>query len=64
MNGKDKIRSACTLILGVVFLTAMILGYYKEPINMSEYCFISGMTVGLILISSFFYSLAKKKVFP
>ena len=64
MNSKDKIRSACTLILGFVFLTATILGYYKEPINMSEYCFISGMTVGLILIASFFYSLAKKRFFP
>ncbi len=64
MNGKDKIRSASTLILGALFLTATILGYCKDPVSMSEYCFISGMTVGLILIASFFYSLAAKRFFP
>lgn len=53
MSKKDKIRNICNLILGMLFVLTTILGYYKDVSYMSEYCFISGIIVGLILISSY-----------
>lgn len=61
MNVKSKVRNICNLILGVLFIIATILGYYKDVSYMSEYCFISGITVGLILIVSFIYYIIRKK---
>lgn len=61
---KDRIRNICNLILGILFITTTISGYYKDIGYMSEYCFISGIIVGLILIGSFIYYIKNKKHFP
>ena len=64
MSKKDRIRNICNIILGILFISTTILGYYKDISYMSEYCFISGIIVGLILISSFIYYIKKGKYFP
>lgn len=64
MNKKDKIRNIFNLILGMLFISTTILGYYKHISCLSEYCFVSGMIVGLIFIISFIYYINKKKFFP
>lgn len=64
MNNKYKIRNISNLILGILFISTTILGYYKDISYMSEYCFISGIIVGLILISSYIYYIKNKKYFP
>lgn len=61
---KDKIRNICDLTLGIIFIITTILGYYKDISYMSEYCFISGIIVGIIFISSFIYYIKNKKHFP
>lgn len=55
MNRKDRIRNICDLILGILFISTAISGYYKDISYVSEYCFISGIIVGLVLIGSFIY---------
>lgn len=47
----NKIRKYIDLALSVLFISTAILGYYKDVSHMSEYCFISGILVGII----FFY---------
>lgn len=64
MNKKNRIRNVCDLILGILFISTTISGYYKDISYMSEYCFISGIIVGLILISSFIYYIKRRKNFP
>lgn len=64
MSKKDRIRKICDLILGVLFILTTISGYYKDISYMSEYCFISGIIVGLILIGSFICYIRKRKYFP
>lgn len=61
---KDKIRNICDLTLGILFIITTILGYYKDISYMSEYCFISGIIVGIIFISSFIYYIKNKTHFP
>ena len=63
MSKKDRIRNICDLILGVLFISTTISGYYKDISYMSEYCFISGILVGLILIGSFICYIRKRKYF-
>lgn len=48
-----KIRKYVDLALSILFITSVILGYYKDISHMSEYCFISGMLVGIIFFISF-----------
>lgn len=57
VNRKNRIRNICNFVLGILFITTTISGYYKDISYMSEYCFISGIIVGLILICSFIYYL-------
>lgn len=64
MSKKDRIRNICDLILGVLFISTTISGYYKDISYMSEYCFISGIIVGLIFIGSFIFYIRKRKHFP
>jgi len=64
MGRKDRIRNICSLVLGILFISTTVLGYYKDVSYMSEYCFISGIIAGLILISSFIYYIKKRKYFP
>lgn len=61
---KGKVRNICDLLLGLLFVASVIAGYYKEVSHMSEYCFISGLLVGCILIASFFYGRLKGKTLP
>lgn len=64
MSKKDRIRNIFDLILGVLFISTTISGYYKDISYMSEYCFISGIIVGLILIGSSICYIRKRKHFP
>ncbi len=61
---KQRIRNICDLLLGLLFISSVIIGYYKDIRYMSEYCFISGMLVGSIFVTSFFFGVFKKKVLP
>lgn len=49
----SKIRKHVDLVLSILFIASAILGYYKDISHMSEYCFISGMVVGIIFFVSF-----------
>lgn len=49
----NKIRKYIDLALSILFITTAILGYYKDISHMSEYCFISGISVGIIYFLSF-----------
>lgn len=64
MSKKDRIRNIFDIILGVLFISTTISGYYKDISYMSEYCFISGIIVGLIFIGSFIFYIRKRKHFP
>lgn len=48
-----KIRKYIDLALSILFIISVILGYYKDVSHMSEYCFISGILVGVIFFVSF-----------
>ncbi len=61
---KSKAKSIAELVLGILFITMSVLGYYKEPVHMWEYCFLSGITTGLVFIVSFFLGVLKGKAFP
>lgn len=50
----SKIRKYVDLALSVLFISSVILGYCKDVSHMSEYCFISGMLVGITFCVSFF----------
>lgn len=50
----SKIRKYIELVLSILFIISVILGYYKDVSHMSEYCFISGILVGVIFFVSFF----------
>lgn len=64
---KKIIRSIYDLLLGISFILSVSIGYLTNVISiyyLSEYCFISGMIVGIFFIISFFYRLFKKKSLP
>ena len=61
---KTKVKPIAELVLGILFIVMSVLGYYKEPVHMWEYCFLSGMTVGVILIVSFLLGVLNKKPLP
>lgn len=48
-----KIRKYTDLALSILFITSVLLGYYKDISHMSEYCFLSGMLVGVVFFVSF-----------
>ena len=60
---KNKIRNICDLILGLLVLTVTFIGYYGQWEYLGEYCFISGIIIGLIFLSSFIYRIKTGKSF-
>lgn len=58
---KEKLRLAFEPALGLLLIASVILGYYKDVSYMSEYCFLSGLTAGLVFIGSFVYRLKTKR---
>jgi len=58
---KNKVRSVCDLILGILFIVTVIWGYYTDISYMGEYCFISGMLVGIFFLISFFHYIMTRK---
>lgn len=53
MKPISKIRKYVDLTLSILFIISVILGYYKDVSHMSEYCFISGILVGITFFVSF-----------
>lgn len=51
----SKIRKYIDLTLSILFILSVILGYYKDFSHMSEYCFISGLLVGIIFFISYLH---------
>lgn len=51
----SRIRKYADLALGILFISSVILGYYKDVSHMSEYCFISGLLAGAVFFASYFY---------
>lgn len=49
----SKIRKYIDLLLSIVLIISVILGYYKNIEYMSEYCFVSGLLVGVTFFISF-----------
>lgn len=62
MQSNSKLKMQ--LILSILFITMTILGYYKDFSYMWEYCFLSGITVGIIYLLSFIFSTFFHKNFP
>ena len=60
---KERIRSICDLLMGMLVLTASVAGYAGHPDCMGEYCFVSGITTGIVFISSFIYRIRSGKSF-
>lgn len=60
----SKIRKYVDLVLSILFIASAILGYYKDISHMSEYCFISGMVVGIIFLVSFFRQQTQNMLLP
>ena len=60
----SKIRKYTDLFLSILFITSIILGYYKDISHMTEYCFISGMLVGIIFFISFLRQQKQDKSLP
>ena len=61
---KVKAKAISELVLGILFVVMTTLGYYQETSHMWEYCFLSGLTVGIVMLASFVYSLVTKKQVP
>ncbi len=57
----SKIRKYVDLALSILFILSVILGYYKDFSHMSEYCFISGLLVGIIFFISYLYQQKREK---
>ena len=57
----SKIRKYIDLALSILFVLSVILGYYKDISHMSEYCFISGLLVGVTFFISFLHRQKHKK---
>lgn len=51
----SKIRKYIDLALCFLFIISVVLGYYKYISHMSEYCFISGILVGITFFISFLW---------
>ena len=57
----SKIRKYIVLALSILFVLSVILGYYKDVSHMSEYCFISGLLVGIVFFISYLYQQKHEK---
>lgn len=63
MTKKDAIQNVCNLALALLFLASTIVGYLPAPDCLGEYCFVSGMLIGLLFFASFIYFVRTKKHF-
>lgn len=57
----SKIRKYIDLILSFLFILSVILGYYKDISHMGEYCFISGLLVGITFFISYLHQQKHEK---
>lgn len=57
----SEIRKYIDLALSILFILSVILGYYKDFSHMSEYCFISGLLVGITFFISYLHQQKRKK---
>ena len=57
----SKIRKYIDLALSILFIISVILGYYKDFSCMSEYCFISGLLVGITFFISYLHQQKHEK---
>ena len=57
----NKIRKYVDLTLSLLFILSVMLGYYKDVSHMSEYCFISGLLVGITFFLSFLHQQTHEK---
>ncbi len=57
----SKIRKYIDLALSILFILSVILGYYKDVSYMSEYCFISGLLVGITFFISYLHQQKHEK---
>ena len=57
----SKIRKYIDLTLSILFILSVILGYYKDVSHMSEYCFISGLLVGITFFISYLHQQKRGK---
>ena len=57
----SKIRKYIDLAFSILFILSVILGYYKDISHMSEYCFISGLLVGITFFLSYLYQQKHEK---
>ncbi|MBQ7359140.1 MAG: hypothetical protein IJW63_03475 [Lachnospiraceae bacterium] len=60
----SKIRKYVDLSLSILFITSVILGYYKDISHMTEYCFVSGILVGIIFFISFIWQQRRETSLP
>jgi len=68
---KQKIRNFYEVGLGILFILTIYMGYctiffndFSEVKHLAEYCFISGMSVGVIFLFSPFYYRIKGRRMP
>ena len=57
----SKIRKYTDLTLSILFILSVILGYYKDVSHMNEYCFISGLLVGITFFLSYLHQQKHEK---
>lgn len=57
----SKIRKYIDLALSILLIASVILGYYKDVSHMGEYCFISGLLVGITFFISYLYQKKHEK---
>ena len=58
----SKIRKYIDLALSILLISSVILGYYKDLSHMSEYCFVSGLLVGITFFISYLYQKKHEKL--
>ena len=51
----SKIRKYVDLALSILVILSVILGYYKDVSHMTEYCFVSGLLVGITFFASYLH---------
>ena len=60
----SKNRKYVDVALSILFIVSTILGYYKDISHMSEYCFVSGIVVGIIFFVSFLRQKLQDRLLP
>lgn len=61
---KLSFRSICDLIIGLLCVGTAVIGYHTDFSYMGEYCFLSGIAVGVVFLISFVRRIKTKKDFP